>query len=80
MASGEPQPAAPLLSGCNIQVAGRDRSGELYNFAIRWVKISDALSEPILYYHGKRLTKAWTITLTHTAPDERDSNANTADI
>lgn len=57
-----------------------DCKQELLNasFSLRWVDTLNGSSYPVLYKNGKRVVKAWSITMSYNSPpDEFGGNANT---
>lgn len=60
-----------------LEIEG-ERQKDLYRFTIRWTNTDD-MPIPVLYCDGKRVTKAWRLTLrVEAGPDEYGGNANTA--
>jgi hypothetical protein len=47
-------------------------------YSMRWVETSNGEAYPILYKNGKRVVKAWKISMSYNSPaDEFGGNANT---
>lgn len=48
------------------------------NYSMRWVERVDQPAIPVLYKHGKRVVKSWSIVLQHDEPEDPfGGNANT---
>ena len=60
-----------------LTLAGEERQLTA-GYSLRWVDVPGKSAEPVLYLHGRRITRPWSIELTFTSPaDPCGGNANT---